>query len=397
MVRLIEYLSRFLPRASGAGRWDDTGVEDVVAALASLAEADGTDDDAPRASASRAAVLGAFAAYQATLQPGALGLALPQAGAAPGIRRGGRPPALVLVAVTLLAAMSVGAVAAAAPGGPLYATRVAVEAVFLPTDPTERVAAELSRLDQRVAEAAAAARQGNENGVQAALGEYASIAAEAASIPVTDAAADRQFALRVQTQLAAIAAIGADDPALETVRVRVRAAAGTLLSALGEPPGGPGPGYPQPNATNEPSGDAGSPQPSPMASSSPGAGASNAPNTSGGPHPPASSAPTGGAPQGSGAPSAQPSAGGSGQATPRPSTGPQPSASPSPRTSADPSKAPGGNQGSPSPGSSGSGSPSGGSSSPSPGGSGSGSPSGSGSGPGPGGGSGQSVTTPVEH
>src|SRR5512139_2937778 len=90
----------------GDDTWDDHDVEGVAAFTTMLVAAWDADPADTRLPASRAATLGAFAAATAaTITPsqGALGRSL-QAGAAPGIRRGGRRPALVLAAAAALLA-----------------------------------------------------------------------------------------------------------------------------------------------------------------------------------------------------------------------------------------------------------------------------------------------------
>lgn len=118
---------------------------------------------------------------------GVPGRTLPPAGAAPEIRRGGRRPALVLIAAGLLLAMSLGTVAASAPGGPLYGTRVASEELFLPGSPDDRTRAQVERLDARIAEASAASARGEAGPTVAALGACAAVATEAANGGPVDA------------------------------------------------------------------------------------------------------------------------------------------------------------------------------------------------------------------
>jgi hypothetical protein len=64
------------------------------------------------------------------------------------------------------------AVTAAPPGSPFYNARVALEAVLLPTQIDERLAAHEQHLDARLAEAEAAAARGDLVGVDAALAAY---------------------------------------------------------------------------------------------------------------------------------------------------------------------------------------------------------------------------------
>ncbi len=329
----------------------------MVARLAAAADA-----LAPRAAASRSAVLGAFAAATSNTQhQGAPGRALPGAGAVPGIRRGGRRPALILVLAGLFVLASEGTVAAAAPGGPLYAARIAVEGVFLPSDPASRATAQLGRMAARVAEAEQAARRGDEAGTAAALLEYARIATETAAGTAADPMTDGQLAVRVRAQLASIAGIDAGDPALVSARTEVRLAAGLLLVALNQPADGAEPSA-GPQLSGPSDAAAGSPTPagtSPNgtpATALPVPSAPVAPSSSGGTGHPGGSSDSGGAPPAGG------SAGPAGSARPAPTAGsttqtadsPTPTAvsptpPPTPRATQNGPAGSGGGSGSPSP------------------------------------------------
>jgi uncharacterized membrane protein YgcG len=84
--------------------------------------------------------------------------------------------AMPLLAASVWVVIAIGSVAAAQPGGPLYPTRLWIEAATLPSGPAARTQAELSHLDERLAEALAAASRGDRNAVAAALAAYQSIA-----------------------------------------------------------------------------------------------------------------------------------------------------------------------------------------------------------------------------
>ena len=245
MTSRLARLLGLAPEPSADEPWDDHGVEDVAAIVARRAKAG--DDNGPAASASRAAVLGAFAnATISTTPSGALPSARSLASAAAVHRRRGRRAGLVLVAASVLVVTGATAVAASSPGWPLYPARVAAEGLFLPSDPTARAEAQLSRMDQRVVEAERATSSGDAGAVEAALLAYARIADEAAEGPLPAAAADAGLGLRVRAQLSTIARIDAGDAALADAAARVQAAAGDLLAALGQFGGdgspGPGPG-----------------------------------------------------------------------------------------------------------------------------------------------------------
>jgi uncharacterized membrane protein YgcG len=319
------------PGSVDAG-WDDADLERVAGQAAALAAAWDPDPADVRVTASRAAVLGAFAAATSEVA-GAADRPSSAAGAAPGYRRGGRRPAFVLVAAAMLLAMSVGAVAASAPGGPLYDLRVDAEAVILPAEPGQRAAAQVDRLQRRVAEATAAAARSDAAATRAALRAYARIATQAAG----GATVDPQTAARVRAQLEVVLRLGAGDPSLVAAREQVRVAARLLLGALGDPgdvpgdgpgpgptpgPGGPGPATPAPGGTTGPGGP----------SASPGPGSSAGPGPSAGP--------PGG--QGSPAPSPAGSGGPGPSAGPGRTPAPEPTPKPTPRATASPSPTSGG-------------------------------------------------------
>jgi hypothetical protein len=99
-------------------------------------------------------------------------------GWARGARRLRRPAALLLAAGLSLGVVG-GAAFAAQPGGPLYNTRLWLEAATLPSDPAARTAADVARLDARLDEVAEATRGGNEHGADAALAAYQAVVDDA--------------------------------------------------------------------------------------------------------------------------------------------------------------------------------------------------------------------------
>lgn len=92
-----------------------------------------------------------------------------------------RRPVAALLAAALTLALAVGSVAAAQPGGPLYGARIWAETLTLPTTAAERAAAEVRRMNERLAEIAAAVASGDVNAEAAALAAYNQILAEAAA------------------------------------------------------------------------------------------------------------------------------------------------------------------------------------------------------------------------
>ncbi len=102
-------------------------------------------------------------------------------------RRQTRRAAVALAAAAILAgAMVGGAAASSGPGGALYEARLWIEDVSLPSDPSARAVAELSRLADRLREADTAASRGDQRAAAAALVAYERIVA-AASAAVLDA------------------------------------------------------------------------------------------------------------------------------------------------------------------------------------------------------------------
>lgn len=100
----------------------------------------------------------------------------------PTARRIRRPVARRLSMAFLAAAVwlgvAAGSIFAAQAGGPLYPARMWLEQATLPGEPAARAAAELTRLDTRLADALAAAARGDTGAVQTALDAYGQIADE---------------------------------------------------------------------------------------------------------------------------------------------------------------------------------------------------------------------------
>lgn len=93
---------------------------------------------------------------------------------------------LALAGAALVAALSVGAVAAAGPGTPLYGVRLWVEQITLPAGGAARVDADLAAMQARLDEATAAAARGDGNAVSAALAAYRASVADALKAAGTD-------------------------------------------------------------------------------------------------------------------------------------------------------------------------------------------------------------------
>lgn len=90
-----------------------------------------------------------------------------------------RRPIVALLVASLAVGAAAGSAFAARAGGSLYETRVWLETLTLPSDPSERALAELDRLEQRLIEATEAIRAGDGAGVAAALAAYESIMEQA--------------------------------------------------------------------------------------------------------------------------------------------------------------------------------------------------------------------------
>ena len=81
-------------------------------------------------------------------------------------------PAFALGFAFMLALGTGAAVTAAPPGSPFYNTRVALEVLFLPTQIDARLASHEQHLEERLAEAEAAAARGDANALAAALAAF---------------------------------------------------------------------------------------------------------------------------------------------------------------------------------------------------------------------------------
>ena len=91
--------------------------------------------------------------------------------------------AIGIAVVTLLLGLTSAALAESEPGHPLYGARLALESLSLPgAESSDRVSAQLRRLDVRVHEAAAAAAAGNGEALQDALAAYRETVADLAEL-----------------------------------------------------------------------------------------------------------------------------------------------------------------------------------------------------------------------
>jgi hypothetical protein len=111
------------------------------------------------------------------------------------IRRG----ATLVLAAGLSIGMVGGALAASTAGGPLYDARIWLEEVTLPSDAASRAAAELTRLETRIAELEAAMASGDRGAAAAALAAYEQIADEA--VAEADASTDEALIAKLTALL----------------------------------------------------------------------------------------------------------------------------------------------------------------------------------------------------
>jgi hypothetical protein len=108
-----------------------------------------------------------------------------------------RRPLVALLAASLAIGAAAGSAFATRPGGSLYETRLWLETLTLPGDPSERALAELDRLQQRLNEAADAVAGGDMTAAAAALAAYESIMDKASSAAI--AAGDEVAAAVLET------------------------------------------------------------------------------------------------------------------------------------------------------------------------------------------------------
>ncbi len=203
------------PTTTVADSWDDAEMasfaQSVAGALAPRVA------EPPRASATRTAVLSAFAAAR-----------LGQPSRRPAIRLPGRLATSLSLAGLLLFAGAAG-IAASSAGGPLYGLRLAVEAVTLPASGPGRQAADVERLGLRLDEIRAATARNDGGALVASLDAFAGIASETAAVAVPDAAE----ATRVAAQLQGIEQVPAGSAGVARARQGALDAGARLVAALG--------------------------------------------------------------------------------------------------------------------------------------------------------------------
>jgi hypothetical protein len=125
----------------------------------------------------------------------------------PRLPRLARTPLVAAATLLLLAAIAGGALAASAPGGPLYGARLWVEELALPAAPEARADAEVDRLEERLAEASDAAGRSDADAVVAALAEYRATAEEALEAAGDDPARRAHVAEQIRRHVTVLAAL----------------------------------------------------------------------------------------------------------------------------------------------------------------------------------------------
>jgi hypothetical protein len=155
-----------------------------------------------------------------------------------------RRPLTALLAAGLTLGVGVGTVAAAQAGGPLYGARIWAETLTLPASANERAQAELHRLEDRLAEAAAASAAGNVAAANAALEAYAAIVNEATDDVGNDVAAAATLDAGVRSNIDVLTVLVGRVPdqagdAIQRAIDRSNSALDALQGKPSDTPGGP--------------------------------------------------------------------------------------------------------------------------------------------------------------
>jgi hypothetical protein len=156
-----------------------------------------------------------------------------------------------VVAAGLAATLTFGtaaAVLAAPPGSPFYPARVQLEQIFLPAQPDDRVAAIERHLQDRLAEAQAAADRGDVAALQAALDAYRAEVSAAVAEVGFDAALLAHLEEELGRHTAVLQALAAQLPDQASIEHAIEASqkAAKKLRDTGKPDLG---GQPAPHAT----------------------------------------------------------------------------------------------------------------------------------------------------
>jgi hypothetical protein len=149
-----------------------------------------------------------------------------------------RRPLTALLAAGLTLVVGVGSVAAAQAGGPLYGVRIWAETLTLPSEADARALAELQRLEERLAEAAAATAAGDLNAANAALEAYAAIVNEATENAGNDVSAAATLETGVRSNIDVLTVL-VDRVPSDAARDAIQRAIDRSDSALDEMHGNP--------------------------------------------------------------------------------------------------------------------------------------------------------------
>jgi hypothetical protein len=120
-----------------------------------------------------------------------------------------RRMAMPILAASVWLGIAVGSISAATAGGPLYPARMWVENAILPADGASRANAEISRLNDRLAEAVAGAAHGDVGAVQAALEAYRQISDDAIAAATGNETLEALVAAALDRHLSVLAAVAA--------------------------------------------------------------------------------------------------------------------------------------------------------------------------------------------
>lgn len=156
-----------------------------------------------------------------------------------------RIPVAVAAASLLLLALVVGGVlAASGPGQPFYGVRLFVEELTLPAAGSQRADAEAARLDERLAEARAAAETGNGAAVTAALEAYRATTDAALAAAGGDPARIARLEARLRLHIAVLQALAESVPnqGSQAIGAAVERTESQILEILAPPsdqPAGP--------------------------------------------------------------------------------------------------------------------------------------------------------------
>lgn len=162
--------------------------------------------------------------------------------------------ATVLLAMLLLAG---GALATSGPGGLLYGPRLWLEELTLPSDPAARLEAQVARLEERLAEAEAAAQRGDPAAAAAALEAYRRAAEEAFDDAGQSLDRQERLATALGRHVAVLEAVAGEVPAAAAAAIEkaIERTEARIEEILATPPGKPV----KPAASPHPAGPAATP------------------------------------------------------------------------------------------------------------------------------------------